>query len=132
MKITADTNVLLRAILADDEAQAKLAVDALEQADVVAISLQSLCEFAWTLERRYQTPRADIAAAINQLLGMRNVAVDRPAVEAGLAMLAAGSDFADGIIAHEGQWLGGDTFLSFDLKAVKRLKAMDRSARLLQ
>lgn len=34
------------------------------------------------------------------------------------AALDAGGDFADGIIAHEGQWPGGETFVSFDQKAV--------------
>ncbi len=29
-------------------------------------------------------------------------------------MLDAGGDFADGVIAYEGQWLGADTFVSFD------------------
>ena len=44
MKITADTNALLRAIVADDEAQSQVAIETLESADRVAISLQSLCE----------------------------------------------------------------------------------------
>jgi len=29
--------------------------------------------------------------------------------EAGLAILEAGGDFADGIMAYEGNWLGGET-----------------------
>lgn len=44
--------------------------------------------------------------------------MNRPAVEAGLALLEAEGDFADGITAHEGKWLGGETFVSFDRKAV--------------
>lgn len=43
MKITADTNVLLRAVLDDDEAQQRLAIETLERADLVAVSVQSLC-----------------------------------------------------------------------------------------
>jgi len=42
--------------------------------------------------------------------------MNRPAVEAGLAMLEAGGDFADGIMAYEGRWLGGETFVSFNKK----------------
>jgi len=57
--------------------------------------------------------------------------VNRPAVEAGLAMLDAGGDFADGVIAYEGKWLGADTFVSFDEKAVKMLMAQGVAARLL-
>ena len=60
-----------------------------------------------------------------------NVAVNRPAAEAGLALLDTGGDFADGVIAYEGNWLGADTFVSFDKRAVKLLEAQGGSARLL-
>jgi len=131
MRITADTNVLLRAILDDDPAQQRMAVEALEGADLVAVSLQSLVEFAWVLERSYGVGRADIATAIRVLLAMRNVAINHPAAEAGLSLLETGGDFADGVIAYDGHWLGGDTFVSFDKKAVKLLVAQGRPAQLL-
>jgi predicted nucleic-acid-binding protein len=60
-----------------------------------------------------------------------NVMVNRPAVEAGLAVLEAGGDFADGVIAHEGRWLGGDVFVSFDQRAVTLVEGQNRAARLL-
>jgi len=59
------------------------------------------------------------------------VEVNRPAVEAGLSVLEGGGDFADGVIAYEGNWLGGETFISFDKKAVALLKAQGQSAWLL-
>lgn len=62
---------------------------------------------------------------------MRNIAVNRPAVEAGLIVLEAGGDFADGVIAYDGRWLGGETFVSFDKKAVRLLTAQGQAARLL-
>lgn len=40
-------------------------------------------------------------------MGTRNVVLNGPAVEAGLSMLEAGGDFADGVIALDGQRLGG-------------------------
>jgi predicted nucleic-acid-binding protein len=46
-------------------------------------------------------------------------------------MLDAGGDFADGVIAYEGKWLGGETFVSFDKKAVGLLSAHGQSARVL-
>ncbi|MBB3105386.1 type II toxin-antitoxin system VapC family toxin [Azomonas macrocytogenes] len=131
MKITADTNVLLRACVADDAEQSQAAIELLASADMVAVSLQSLCEFAWVLARQYQTAREDISAAIRALLNTENVVVNRPAVEAGLSVLDAGGDFADGVIAYDGNWLGGETFVSFDKKAVKLLSAQGQSARLL-
>lgn len=131
MKVTADTNVLLRAYVADDERQASVAVDLLAEADIVAVSLQALCEFAWVLNRQYQTAGKDIAAAIRALLDTANVVVNRPAVEAGLSVLEAGGDFAEGVIAFDGGWLGGETFVSFDRKAIKLLSAQGRSVQLL-
>ena len=47
-----------------------------------------------------------------------NVVMNRPAIEAGLSVLDAGGDFADGIIAYEGEWLGAEEFVSFDSKAI--------------
>lgn len=131
MKIVADTNVLLRAIVGDDARQSQAAIEAMEQAEIVAVSLHALCELVWVLHHRYDVSRADIAAAIRQLLNTQNVVLNRPAVEAGLLVLDAGGDFADGVIAFEGQWLGGETFVSFDQKAVALLTAAGHSTRLL-
>jgi predicted nucleic-acid-binding protein len=79
----------------------------------------------------YKFKDADAAAAIRALIATANVQVNRPAVEAGLALLDAGGDFADGVIAHEGSWLGGDTFVSFDKQAVSLLLGQGQAARLL-
>jgi predicted nucleic-acid-binding protein len=57
--------------------------------------------------------------------------VNRPTVEAGLSLLDAGGDFADGVIAYEGSWLGANTFVSFDKRSVRLLEAQGGSARLL-
>jgi len=57
--------------------------------------------------------------------------LDSSAVNAGLTMLEAGADFADGVIAYEGQWLGGETFVSFDKKAVAAISKQGIKAELL-
>lgn len=131
MKITADTNVLLRAVVADDEAQSAKAIEVLDRAELVAVGLQALCEFVWVLARRYAVSRTDVAASIRRLMETHNVAANRPAVEAGLSMLEAGGDFADGVIAYEGEWAGAETFVSFDRRAVSILAAQGRRAKLL-
>ena len=131
MKITADTNVLVRAITNDDVGQSRVAEAELANADVVALALPALCELVWVLSQGYKIPSAEIAEAIRRLMNSGNVVVNRPAVEAGLALLDAGGDFADGIIAYEGSWLGADAFVSFDKKAVKLIEAQGGSARLL-
>jgi predicted nucleic-acid-binding protein len=131
VKITADTNVLVRAITGDDTRQSKIAQAELVDADVVALALPALCELVWVLSQGYKVPSTDIAEAIRRLMNSTNVVANRPAVEAGLALLEAGGDFADGIIAYEGSWLGAETFVSFDKKAVKLMEAQGESARLL-
>ncbi|MDS4029739.1 MAG: VapC toxin family PIN domain ribonuclease, partial [Candidatus Contendobacter sp.] len=102
----------------------------LTDAKLIAIALPCLCELVWVLRRVHGFPPAD-AAAIRALLAAASVETNRPAVEAGLAVLEAGGDFADGVIAHEGNRLGGETFVSFDKKAVALLVAQGQSARLL-
>ncbi|HVM92683.1 MAG TPA: type II toxin-antitoxin system VapC family toxin [Terriglobales bacterium] len=131
MKITVDTNILVRAIVRDDPRQSEIAAKTLRQAEILAVGMSCLCEFVWVLRRAYKFTPASTAAAIRELLKAANVETNRPAVEAGLATLDAGGDFADGVIAHEGEWLGAETFVSFDQKAVELLKAEGKSARLL-
>jgi len=131
MKIAVDTNVLVRAITGDDTEQSRVARRELAKADLVALALPALCELVWVLSQGYKASPADIAEAIRLLLDSANVVVNRPAAEAGLAMLNAGGDFADGVIAYEGSWLGAETFVSFDRKAVKLVEAQGEAARLL-
>ncbi|WP_439396102.1 type II toxin-antitoxin system VapC family toxin [Bradyrhizobium sp. PMVTL-01] len=130
MKITPDTNVLVRVLVGDHAEQSKVAEALLKKADLIAISMPALCELTWVLSRGYKTSGANIAASIRRLIDASNTVVDRPAAEAGLAFLDAGGDFADGVMAHEGNWLGAETFVSFDEKAVKLVEASGGLARL--
>jgi predicted nucleic-acid-binding protein len=131
MKIAVDTNVLVRAAVRDDAEQTDAATKLMARAKMVAIAVPSLCEFVWVLRSVYRFQSSDIAKAIRTLVAAENVEANRPAIDAGLAALDAGGDFADGAIAYEGRWLGAETFASFDRKAVEMLAGMGESARLL-
>lgn len=122
MRITADTNVLLRAVVQDDDTQSPIAQALLLRADVIAVPVPVLCEFAWVLRRGYRYDDDEVASAIEAITGVGAVVTDLPAVDAGLAALRAGGDFADGAIASQGQRLGGAVFASFDRSAVARLR----------
>src|ERR1700704_6608528 len=100
MKITADTNVLVRALIEDHAEQSKAAQIALGKADIIALTIPALCELVWVL-RSYRVQSSDIARTLRDLIGRANVVMNRPAAEAGLALLDAGGDFADGVIAYE-------------------------------
>jgi len=129
MRITVDTNILIRAVMRDDRKQAAAAARLLKDAEIIAVPSPCLCEFVWVLRRVYNLGQNDIHAALRALLNTGNVSVNRPAVDAGLAVLDAGGDFADGIIAFEGRFLGGDTFVSFDKKAVTLVEKQGLAAR---
>ena len=131
MKIAVDTNVLVRAAVRDDAEQTDAAVRLMGRSELVAIAVPCLCEFVWVLRSVYRFPPSAIANAIRTLLAAENVGTNRPAVEAGLAMIDAGGDFADGAIAYGGRWLGGETFVSFDARAVELLKSQGEAARVL-
>lgn len=118
MRIAADTNVLLRAVVQDDASQAAAAQALLLRASLIAVPIPVLCEFAWVLKRGYGYGADDIAAAIEAICGVDAVVTDVPATDAGLAALRAGGDFADGAIASQGERLGGTVFASFDRSAV--------------
>ncbi len=130
MKFTADTNILLRALTGDDEVQSPIARRVLSDAGSVIVTIPVLCEMVWVLSRGYRHGKDEIAEAVRRLAFARNVIADRPAVEAGLAILDAGGDFADGVIAHAGRWLGAETFLSFDKEAVTLLQRCGEQAQL--
>jgi predicted nucleic-acid-binding protein len=131
MNVTADTNVLVRAITGDHPRQSKVAQRELANADLVALTLPTLCELVWVLARGYKITNLEIADAIRRLTDSANVLVNRPTVATGLAHLEAGGDFADGVIVYEGNWLGGEMFISFDKEAVKLTQASGVPSRLL-
>jgi predicted nucleic-acid-binding protein len=131
VRITADTNILVRAAVGDDPVQTPVAERVLREAETIAVPVPVLCEFVWVLARGYRRDATEIAASIRRLVDSATVSVDHPAVEAGLRFLEAGGDFADGVIAFEGRRLGGDVFASFDQKAVSIARQGGVQARLL-
>jgi predicted nucleic-acid-binding protein len=122
---------LLRAALDDDPTQSPEAVRVLEDSELVIVSRHTLCEFVWVLRHSYKLPQTEVATAMSKLLNSRNVIADGLAVDAGLRTMDAGADFADGVIAYEGHQLGGETFVSFDKRAVAAITNLGKSAKSL-
>jgi len=131
VKVIADTNVLVRALVQDDPEQAKAATDLLESAELIAIPVPVLCELVWVLRRAYGFTASECATSIEVLIGSRGVAVDRQAVRAGLKLLSSGGDFADGVIAFGGRALGGEQLATFDREAARLLSAAGEPVMLL-
>jgi predicted nucleic-acid-binding protein len=126
-----DTNVLIRAWAGDDPRQSPTARAAMAAAERIFIGNTALCEFVWLARQSYKESRADIANSIRLLMSDPRTAVDRAAVEAGLAFLDAGGDFADGVIEFQGRRLGGETFVTFDRKAAAVVVAQGRRSLVL-
>lgn len=127
MRVAVDTNVLVRYILRDDSDQALAAEQALEEADRLVISTVVLCELVWVLRRVFSIDRPRIAEVIRLVLSRSSIEVDRSAVSAGLSMLEAGGDFADGCVLFEAGKQRCNRTLTFD----KRFAALAGSAVLL-
>jgi len=68
VKVTVETNILVRAVVRDDERRAAVAPQVLADAEVTAVSLPCLCEFVWVLRRVYKFRQQDISAALHALL----------------------------------------------------------------
>jgi predicted nucleic-acid-binding protein len=96
----------------DHPAQAEIATRTLTRASLIAIAVPCLCEFAWVLQRVYKLPVSDIANGVRALLATSNLQINRPAAQAGLLVLEAGGDFADGVFAYEGRWGGGSSVVT--------------------
>jgi len=132
VKLTLDTNVLIRLATQDNPQQAAAALKVLQTASLIAVPSTALCEMVWVLIRGYRYTPEQVAHAIRILLQVSQVVCNTPAVLAGLALLQSGGDFADGVIAFEGELMGGQEFVTFDKAAAKLLKQQKRKVRLLK
>jgi predicted nucleic-acid-binding protein len=120
-----DTNVLLRFLVRDDEAQFEKARRLIKRevgaGESVFVSLLVLLESEWVLRSRYGLQKTEIIEAISALLDATEVRFeDEPAIEEALFIwkdVAAG--FADCLIGARNRRLGCRATATFDAKAVK-------------
>jgi len=123
METIADTNFLLRFILRDDENQFRAAARRLKSSDIIIIATHVFCEIAWALSYSYNFRRHEVLKELEALTLVDKVKFQKDEVEAGLAFLRRGGDFADGVIAYTGRKMASAhaEFVSFDRKAVRLL-----------
>lgn len=118
-----DTNVLLRLLLRDDEAQAAAALRFVERACSAEapclINRIVLVETAWVLASGYGYGREQVAVILGAVLRTEVIAVEN-AAEAWAALKdyrASDADFADCLIGRTNRALGAEATASFDRKA---------------
>jgi predicted nucleic-acid-binding protein len=120
-----DTNVLVRFLVRDDEAQfdkaRKLIKREIAAGRRVCVSQLVLLETEWVLRSRYALPRIEIIAAISGLLDATDLQFeDEPAIEEALfAWKDSAADFADCLIGARNRRLGCRVTATFDVKASK-------------
>jgi predicted nucleic-acid-binding protein len=120
-----DTNVLVRLVVADDPhqtGQAKSFVDRNCTPESPGfIDCVVLVELVWVLAGPYGYKRAEIAAALESLLGGSDRIIEHhDAVRASVEDYKAGSvDFTDALIGHINRAYGCEATATFDRRAAK-------------
>jgi len=121
-----DTNVLLRLLLRDDEAQARkvraLVERSVHDGEVLHVSLPVLCELTWVLAgRTANLGRQEIAATIERLLDTQGFELQsRDAVREALSDFRAGdADFADYLIGRLDRRAGCRDTATFDVRLAR-------------
>ncbi|MDP1526500.1 MAG: type II toxin-antitoxin system VapC family toxin [Rhodocyclaceae bacterium] len=119
------TNVLVRFLVRDDEAQFEKARKLIKR-EVAAgrrvfVSQLVLMETEWVLRSRYSLPKNQIIETVSGLLDTTDVRFeDEPAIEEALyTWKDAAADFADCLIGAKNRRLGCRATATCDAKAVK-------------
>jgi len=120
-----DTNVLVRFLVRDDEAQfekaRKLIKREIAAGRRVFVNQLVLMESEWVLRSRYVVPKNQIIEAISGLLDAADIQFeDEPSIEEALFMWKdTAAEFADCLIGAKNRRQGCRATVSFDVKASK-------------
>lgn len=120
-----DTNVLVRFLVRDDEAQFERARRLIKRevgaGEAVLISLLVLLETEWVLRSRYSRQKTEIMEAISGLLDAIELEFeDEAAIEEALYLWKDNvAEFADCLIGAHHRRLGCRATATFDAKAVR-------------
>lgn len=114
-----DTNVLVRAIVADEPKQVARARKLLKGSQILLLE-SVILELEWVLRYSYEMSRLEVGQALRVLIGLRNVRLERKRlVAAVIEAYEEGFDFADALHHACAEGLEVKTF---DRKFVNRGK----------
>jgi predicted nucleic-acid-binding protein len=122
-----DTNILVRYIAQDDAVQSPVATriieDRLTEEHPGYISIVTMVETVWVLDRSYGLSAADIVAAVERILQTSVLLVqnEQEVFTAMVALKTGAGSFSDALIGALGTRAGCAATLTFDKKA-SRLK----------
>jgi predicted nucleic-acid-binding protein len=109
-----DTNLLVRLVARDDEAQRAAARAVMAAGDILVLPTV-LMEAEWVLRSRYRLPRTAIAEGLSTLCAQQGVTVaSAEAVAKALSAYAERGDFADNLHLALATEQGATAFTTFD------------------
>lgn len=120
-----DTNILIRYVTQDDPVQSAKATHIIERqlsrANPGFVSVVTMAEAVWVLDRAYHLTDAKIAAAIERMLQVEVLVVEneQEVFRAMVALKQGRVAFADALIAELGARAGCTHTLTFDKKALR-------------
>ena len=116
--IAIDTNVLVRLVTRDDNAQALRAAELFEH-NQIYVGKTVLLETEWVLRFSYELDGKVILDTLKKIAGLPQVTLeDSPAVSEALVLFEAGMDFADAL--HLTSSREAAQFATFDQRLKKR------------
>lgn len=126
-----DTNILLRLLIRDEEAQHRACVNLLQEARKEGIALHllpvAILEVVWVLEKVYRYPRPRIREIVEAILNTPELKIEKEAVfrKALSAYESQNIKFADALMAHWGIDLGLTTIYTFDEKHFRKIAGLE-------
>jgi predicted nucleic-acid-binding protein len=118
-----DTNVVVRFLLGEDEAQTRqvhrIFIDAEQQGSTLFIVTAVLLETIWVLDSVYHCSRQEIINAIENLTKMPILHLEHRDTIVTFCRKSRDIDLADQLIGLISKDAGCDTTLTFDRKAAK-------------
>lgn len=118
-----DSNIIVRHLTGDDPEQAAAArtlLGSLTATEPGYLTVVGIAEIYWTLRRLYKIDRAAIIAALEQVIGAKEIVVEhQDLVLQALRTTAGGADLGDALITAIGADAGCTRTMTFDRGAVK-------------
>ena len=122
--IAVDTNIIIRFLTHDDEAQYKKSFSIFNDHDVF-IPDTVILETEWVLRYAYEFCAEDICNALTRLFGLPNVHLPDPtAASRAIEWHRRGLDFSDAL--HLAQCHGMDKLYTFDRRFSSRAKGLSK------
>ena len=120
-----DTNILVRYLTQDDRVQSAAATEIIEQRLTVTnpgfISVVTMAEIVWVLDRAYRMTDKQISAAVERMLQVEVLLVEneQEVFAAMIALKQRQGSFSDALIAQLGAKAGCRYTVTFDKKALR-------------